>query len=175
VRYDAIRDLYVITSGQQRWQAARVAGLKTVPCTFQAGEEMVETWERWATEQLARPDLGPLSTARIYRLLMECKDWTGKNLAAALGLHPSKVSRTLALLKLPEAEQARVAAGQCSVKAAVRATVKPQRSRHPNASHTVTITTTAGSVAITPRDGQTVETVLYLALQQTHTQRARAA
>ena len=65
-----------------------------------------------------REDLKPIEEARAYAALMELNDWNGKQVAAALRLSPSRVSRGLALLDLPAAMQRQIETGQLGKTAA---------------------------------------------------------
>ena len=49
---------------------------------------------------------------------MKLNDWTGKQVAETLRVHPSRVSRALALLKLPDEIQEQVTAGLISSRSA---------------------------------------------------------
>jgi ParB family transcriptional regulator, chromosome partitioning protein len=57
---------------------------------------------------------------------MDLNAWTGKQLADALRLPPSKVSRSLALLDLPEDLQDRVQAGDLAARSAYEITKLPR-------------------------------------------------
>jgi ParB family chromosome partitioning protein len=56
--------------------------------------------------------------ARAFALLMNINGWNGKQLAEALRVPASKVSRALAVLKLPEELQGRVARGDIPARSA---------------------------------------------------------
>ncbi len=62
-------------------------------------------------ENLLRTDLKPLEEAKAYQSLMELNDWNGKQVAEALRVTTSRVSRSLALLDLPLEVQQQVDAG----------------------------------------------------------------
>ena len=57
-----------------------------------------------------------MEEAKAYAQLIEMNGWSGKELADALRVAPSKVTRALALLKLPPDVQEQVAAGAISAR-----------------------------------------------------------
>jgi ParB family chromosome partitioning protein len=112
VRWDEPRGKWIIVTGERRYRATAAAGLKEIDCYFHDGEiTESEILEQQLVENLLRQDLKPLEEARGYAALMELNDWNGKQVAEALRVSPSKVSRALALLDLPEDVQKRVEAG----------------------------------------------------------------
>jgi ParB family chromosome partitioning protein len=113
VRWDAQQEKWVIIAGERRFRATQVAGLSSIQCYFHEGEiSESEILEQQLIENLLRADLKPIEEARAYAALMDLNDWNGKQVAAALRLSPSRVSRGLALLDLPAAMQRQVEAGQ---------------------------------------------------------------
>ena len=119
VRWSDELNQWVIISGERRWRAARQAGLTTVDCCFH--EEPLskpEVLELQLIENLLREDLSPLEEARAFESLMGLNGWTGKQLAAAVRIPASKVSRSLALLRLPTNVQQQVDAGQVPARTA---------------------------------------------------------
>lgn len=93
---------WVIVSGERRWRAGRLAGLKTIDCFFhEQALSKSEMLELQLIENLLREDLRPLEEAKAFQALMELNRWNGKQVAEALRITPSKVSRALALLDLP--------------------------------------------------------------------------
>ena len=119
VRWSAGLGKWVIIAGERRWRATRRAGLAAIDCVFVDGElSRGELLSQQLIENLLREDLRPVEEARAFRELIALNGWTGKQLADALRLPPSKVSRTLALLDLPEDLQGRVEAGELSARAA---------------------------------------------------------
>ena len=66
---------------------------------------------------MLRSDLKPLEEAKSFRELMEAGGWGVRELARRLRVNPSRVSRALALLKLPEDLRRRVNAGDLSARA----------------------------------------------------------
>jgi len=112
VRWDSNIDKWVIISGERRWRATKAAGLPTIDCFFVDGKLTdSELREQQLVENLLRTDLSPLEEARGYSSLMELNSWTGKKVAEALRVSPSRVSRAMALLDLPEQIQQQVEAG----------------------------------------------------------------
>lgn len=112
VRWDAGYNKWIIISGERRYRATRVAGLKMIDCYFHEGDlTPAETLSLQVVENLVRSDLRPLEQARVFAILMELNGWNGKQLAQSLRLSTSKVSRALALLDLPIEIQEKVNAG----------------------------------------------------------------
>lgn len=115
VRWDAAIGKWLVVHGERRWRAAKAAGLETIDCCFE-DEDMghPQRLERQLVENIQRASLEPLDEASAFQELMELRGWNGKQLAEALHINPSKVSRALALLDLPTDVQAKISSGELS-------------------------------------------------------------
>ncbi len=110
---------WLIVSGERRWRAARLAGLATVDCHFHEQPlSKSQTLELQLIENLLREDLRPIEEARAFQSLMDLNGWNGKQMAEALRIAPSKVSRSLALLDLPVEVQRQVEVGDLPARTA---------------------------------------------------------
>ncbi len=119
VRWSADLEKWVIISGERRWRATRHAGLPTIDCYFHEGElAKTEILEQQLIENLLREDLSPMEEAKAFRALMEINQWNGKQVADALRVPASKVSRVLSLLDLPADIQQRVDSGDIAARTA---------------------------------------------------------
>lgn len=119
VRWSAIHGKWIIICGERRYRASRKAGLPTIDCHFVDGEiSKTEILEQQLIENLLREDLKPLEEARAFEQLRVHTGWTSKELAEAIRVTPSKVTRSLAILKLPEDILQRVENGTLSARAA---------------------------------------------------------
>jgi ParB family chromosome partitioning protein len=104
---------YVLIAGQRRLEAARAAGLRTVPVIVrQAGEQ--QRLELAMIENLQRTDLLPLEAAEGYRQLAEDFGLSHDEVAAQVGKSRSAVSNTLRLLKLAPGAKAALARAKIS-------------------------------------------------------------
>lgn len=113
VRWSQDIEKWLIISGERRWRATRLAGLPQIECYFHDGElDKGEILEQQLIENLLREDLTPMEEARAYRSLIKLNSWTGKQVAEALRIPASKVSRALALLQLPPDIQESIEAGR---------------------------------------------------------------
>jgi len=75
-------------------------GLTDIDCVFDEGVlNPSEILEQQLIENCLREDLQPIEEAQAFASLMTLNGWTGKNVADALRVHPSRVSRALALLR----------------------------------------------------------------------------
>ncbi|HBE69098.1 MAG TPA: chromosome partitioning protein ParB [Planctomycetaceae bacterium] len=112
VRWDDNVQKWVIISGERRWRATVAAGLPTIDCFF-VDKDLSESElrEQQLVENLLRSDLKPLEEAKAYQALMELNSWNGKQLAMAINVTTSRISRSLALLDLPEEIQQQVDTG----------------------------------------------------------------
>jgi ParB family chromosome partitioning protein len=109
----------VIIAGERRWRATKLAGLATIECYFHDGDlSKSEVLEQQLIENLLRENLKPLEEAKAFSTLMQMNQWNGKQLAEALRLDPSKVSRSLALLRLPEDVQRKIEGGELPARSA---------------------------------------------------------
>jgi len=112
VRWDEAVGKWIIVTGERRWRATSTAGLPTIDCFFVDNKVTeAELREQQLVENLLRSDLKPLEEAKAYQSLMELNDWNGKQVAAALRVTTSRISRSLALLDLPPEVQQQVNAG----------------------------------------------------------------
>lgn len=106
-------DEYLLIAGERRLQAARQAGLSTVPAVVrEATDEQLIVWA--LIENLQREDLNPLEAAEGYRQLAEDFDLSHEQIAETVGKSRSTVTNTLRLLNLPEAVRAAVEGGGIS-------------------------------------------------------------
>lgn len=119
VRWSQANAKWVIIFGERRWRAARRAGLSEIDCHFHDADLTAgEILEQQLVENCLREDLQPIEEARAFSRLMELNHWNGKELAEALRILPSRISRALALLRLPPDVQRMVDTGQVASRSA---------------------------------------------------------
>jgi ParB family chromosome partitioning protein len=119
VRWSETTSKWQIISGERRWRASQLAGLPTVDCFFHEQPlEQAQVLGLQLIENLLRDDLKPVEEARAFQSLMFHNGWTGKQVAESLHIPASKVSRALALLKLPQETQKEVDAGKIPARTA---------------------------------------------------------
>lgn len=131
VRWSETAKKWIVISGERRWRATLQAGLPTIDCYFQEKPlAPSEILEQQLVENLLREDLKPIEQARAFAGLMELNGWNGKQVAEALRVQPSTVSRALALLRLPDDIQKQVDAGDIPARSAYELSkVKDDRTR----------------------------------------------
>src|SRR5256885_9315727 len=99
-------DTYELIAGERRWQAARRAGLATLPALVLHASPR-RALELALVENVQRADLTPVEEAEAYRGLMATLGLTQERLAARLGISRVAVTNRLRLLGLtPAARQA---------------------------------------------------------------------
>jgi ParB family chromosome partitioning protein len=90
---------YVLVAGERRLRAARMAGLKNVPCVIRQAtrQQMLE----WALiENIQRADLNPVEKAQAYREYMDRFGLTQVDAAQQLGQPRATVANFLRILDL---------------------------------------------------------------------------
>lgn len=90
---------YVIVSGERRWRASKIAGLKTIPALVRRYTDS-EIAEIALIENLQREDLNPIESAKAIKDLIENFNLTQENVADRIGKSRSAVTNTLRLLSL---------------------------------------------------------------------------
>lgn len=112
VRWNEQFEKWSIIVGERRFRATQVAGLSSIQCFFHEGViSESEVRAQQLIENLLREDLRPMEEARAFAALMDLNHWNGKQVAESLRLSPSRVSRSLALLDLPETMQQQIDSG----------------------------------------------------------------
>ena len=91
--------MYTIIAGERRWRAAKLAGLKEIPCIIKDYSEK-ELMEIALIENLQREDLNPIEEAEGYRSLMKSFDMTQEDVAQRVGKSRSAVANALRLNNL---------------------------------------------------------------------------
>jgi ParB family chromosome partitioning protein len=92
---------YTLIAGERRLEAAKLAGLATVPAIIREASEQ-QFLEVALVENIQRSDLGPLETATAYKHLAEDFGLSHEEIAAKVGKKRVTVTNTLRLLKLPQ-------------------------------------------------------------------------
>jgi ParB family chromosome partitioning protein len=99
-------DRYQLIAGERRWQAARMAGLVTVPVIVKEATPQ-QVLELALVENIQRADLNPLEEAAAFRQLVDEFGLTQEQVADRVGKSRVAVTNTMRLLRLPaEAKQA---------------------------------------------------------------------
>lgn len=91
---------YLIISGERRYKAAKLAGLKEVPVYIRSTQEG-ELLELALVENIQREDLNPIEIALSYQRLLEQTGVTQESLAQRVGKKRSTISNYMRLLQLP--------------------------------------------------------------------------
>lgn len=101
---------YRICFGVQRWRAARLAGLTTVPVAVRA--DPCEAYDQVA-ENLKRHGLSPLELARFIRGRIDAGE-SNAHISRKLAVDVTTVAHHLSLLELPPVLSAALDSGRCT-------------------------------------------------------------
>jgi ParB family chromosome partitioning protein len=104
---------FVLIAGERRLQAARLAGLASVPVLVRQATDQ-QRLELAIIENVQRSDLSALEQAEAYRQLAEDFDLSHEDIAARVGKSRVAVTNTLRLLKLPDAVKNALIEGRVS-------------------------------------------------------------
>ncbi len=100
-------DEYQLISGERRFQASKIAGLKGIPAYVRTANDQ-QMLEMALIENIQRENLNAIEIAHSYqRLLSEC-DLKQEELGDRVGKNRSTVNNYLRLLKLPPTIQAAI-------------------------------------------------------------------
>ena len=104
---------YELIAGERRLQAARLAGLETVPVVIRSVSQK-EQLQLAIVENVQREDLDPIEEACAYQTLAEDFKLTHQEVAQIVSRDRTTVTNSLRLLKLPLEVQTMVSAGVLS-------------------------------------------------------------
>lgn len=104
---------YQIVSGERRWRAARLAGLREVPVIVKELDDKT-TLEIGLIENLQREDLNIVEEAKGYRVLIEEFSLTQEEVAKRVGKSRPVIANAMRILALPEKVLDLVLEGQLS-------------------------------------------------------------
>ena len=90
---------YLIVAGERRFRAAKIAGIKTVPCIIKDMNDQ-EIREVALVENLQRENLNPIESARAIQELISRHNLTQEKIAEKIGKSRPAVANTLRLLSL---------------------------------------------------------------------------
>lgn len=95
---------YQIVAGERRWQASKLADLKTIPAIITDIDDD-KALELALIENIQRDDLNPIEEAYAYKRLMDKLNITQTQLATMMSKGRSTITNVMRLLDLPEKTQ----------------------------------------------------------------------
>jgi ParB family chromosome partitioning protein len=105
---------YQLVSGERRFRASKLAGLKDVPVYIRQVND-VELLELALLENLQREDLNAIEIGLSYKRMMEELNYTQEQVAERMGKERTTVTNYIRLLKLPPDIQLAVRNGNLSM------------------------------------------------------------
>ena len=102
---------FQLVTGERRLLASRQAGKDTIPAIVRSVSDE-QAMEMTIVENLQRADLNPMEQARAYQRLSTDFKMTQEQMALRTGKERASVANFLRLLRLPEAVQQKVEAGE---------------------------------------------------------------
>src|SRR5688500_20273384 len=105
---------YRLISGERRWRAAKIAGLKDVPAYIRHADDQ-QLLELALLENLQREDLNAMEIALSYKRMMEELNHTQEQVAERMGKERSTVANYIRLLRLPPDIQVAVRKGNITM------------------------------------------------------------
>jgi ParB family transcriptional regulator, chromosome partitioning protein len=94
------RGTYQLISGERRFRASQIAGLKEIPCYIRLADDQAML-EMALVENIQRENLNPVEVGVSYQRLMEECSLTQEQLSIKVGKKRSTITNYLRLLKLP--------------------------------------------------------------------------
>lgn len=94
------RNSYMIISGERRYRAASLAGLKSIPAYITKAEDE-NVMEMALIENIQREDLNSIEIALAYQKLIDVYGLTQERLSERVGKKRATIANYLRLLKLP--------------------------------------------------------------------------
>ena len=91
---------YRIISGERRFRAGRIAGIKDIPVYMRQANDQ-QLLELALLENLQREDLNAMEVALSYRRMMDELNYTQEQVSERMGKERSTVANYVRLLKLP--------------------------------------------------------------------------
>lgn len=104
---------YELVAGERRWRAARIAGLKSVPCIIRDFDDRQNAIVA-IIENMQREDLNPIEEAKGLKSMTEKYGFTQEQISVSLGRSRTYIANSIRLLKLPAEIQEYVSSGQMS-------------------------------------------------------------
>lgn len=99
-------DKFEIISGERRYRASKIAGLKSVPAYIRLVNDQ-ELLEMALVENIQREDLDAIEVALTYQRLLDEIGLTQENLSQRVGKERSTITNSIRLLRLsPDIQQA---------------------------------------------------------------------
>jgi len=105
---------YQLISGERRWRASKMAGLKDIPAYIRTADDQ-QLLEMALLENLQRENLNAIEISLSYKRLMDECDLTQEQVAERMKKERSTVTNYLRLLKLPPDIQKAVRDGNLSM------------------------------------------------------------
>lgn len=105
---------YRLISGERRWRAAKLAGIKDIPAFVRQANDQ-ELLELALLENLQREDLNAMEIALSYKRMMDELNHTQEQVAERMGKDRSTVTNYIRLLRLPPDIQIAVRNGEVSM------------------------------------------------------------
>jgi ParB family chromosome partitioning protein len=105
---------YRLISGERRYRAAKLAGLKDIPAYIRQADDQ-QLLELALLENLQREDLNAMEISLSYKRMMEELNYTQEQVAERMGKERSTVANYIRLLRLPPDIQVAVRNNQLSM------------------------------------------------------------
>lgn len=105
---------YMIISGERRYRASKLAGLKTIPAYVRKADD-AQMLEMALVENIQREDLNAIEIAQSYQRLIDELNLSQEELADRVGKKRSTVTNYLRLMQLGPESQVAVIAGTLSM------------------------------------------------------------
>ena len=119
IRVLKVGDQYVITDGERRYRAAKIAGMAELLAIVEERDlSTAEVTERSLIANCQREDLTPTEKAFGIKALMDATGENCSEVALRLGMTGSTVSRLLTMVSLPKAILDQISAGLIPASAA---------------------------------------------------------
>lgn len=97
-------DKFLIISGERRFRASKIVGLKTIPAYVRLADDK-ELLEMALVENIQREDLNAIEVALTYQRFLEELEMTQEQLSQRIGKERSTITNAIRLLKLPPVTQ----------------------------------------------------------------------
>jgi len=105
---------YRLVSGERRWRAAKMAGIKDIPAYVRQAND-AQLLELALLENLQREDLNAMEISLSYKRMMDELNYTQEQVAERMGKDRSTVANFIRLLKLPPDIQLALRSGELTM------------------------------------------------------------